>query len=154
MCLRCCVSGSGDDNVSFYLLFFCERVGVWGFPAGGLLVRVAGTLSDGGLFFRSPVSWLATADFFFLFHFAKVTADIRSTKSIRLGFQALALAANPKLGVPWRCGRWILLGLGIGLWPTGPRMMAATLRKKMEVACCNFPFFRVLSVKWGCTVLI
>ena len=28
----------GDGSVSIYLLFFCERVGVWGFPAGGLLV--------------------------------------------------------------------------------------------------------------------
>lgn len=136
----------GDGSVSVYLLFFCERVGVWSIPEGGLLVRVAGTLSDGGLFFRSLVSWLAMADFFFLFYFAKVTADIHSAELIRLGFRALALAAIPKLGVPWRGGRRILLGLGVCLLQTGPRTMAAVLWK-MEVVCCNFPFFRVLSIK-------
>ena len=66
-CLRCCVSGSGDDNVSFYLLFFCERVGAPDILVGVWLVLAAGILGGGGLFFRSPVLLLATADLLLLF---------------------------------------------------------------------------------------
>ena len=66
-CLRCCVSGSGDDNVSFYLLFFCERVGAPDILVGVWLVLAVGILGGGGLFFRSPVLLLATADLLLLF---------------------------------------------------------------------------------------
>ena len=105
-CLRCFFAG--DDNVSLYLLVFCERVGAPVTPLGVWLVSVAGFPGGGGLLFRSSVIWLATADFFFLPLSVKVTADTRSSDLIRLAeFWAMSLAAFPRLGVPCREGRWI-----------------------------------------------
>jgi hypothetical protein len=75
-------------------------VGVW-------LVLVAGFLGGGGLLLRSSVFQLTTADLFFLSLFVKVTADILSSESIRLVvFWAMAVAALPMFGVPWRAGSW------------------------------------------------
>ena len=94
--------------MSLYLLVFCERVGAPVTPLGVRLVPVAGFLGGGGLFFWSPVLWLATADFFFLPLSVKVTADTRSSNLIRLvEFWAMSHAALPMLGVPCREGRWI-----------------------------------------------
>ena len=53
--------------MSFYLLFFCERVGAPDILVGVWLVLAAGILGGGGLFFRSPVLLLATADLLLLF---------------------------------------------------------------------------------------
>jgi len=112
-CLRCFFSGSGDDSVSLYLLVFCERVGAPVTPLGVRLVPVAGFLGGGGLFFRSPVLWLAKADFFFLPLSVKVTADTRSSDLIRLAeFWAMSLAALPRLGVSCREGG----GSGLMRW--------------------------------------
>ena len=118
-CLRCFFAG--DDSVSLYLLVFCERVGAPVTPLGVWLVPVAGFLGGGGLLFRSPVLWPATADFFFLPLSVKVTADTCSSDLIRLAeFWAMSLAALPRLGVPCREGG------GSGLmwwwqWRTGDR---------------------------------
>ena len=74
----CCFDGAcvplvyGQDSVSVFLLFLCERVGVCSIPMGGWLVWVAGLLGDAGLLFRSLAFWLATAELVFLFCFVKV----------------------------------------------------------------------------------
>lgn len=76
------------------LSFACERVDV--------------VILVGMWLFRSPVFRSAAADFFFLSLSVKVTADVLSSKSIRLVvFWAMVVAACPMLGVPRRAGRWI-----------------------------------------------
>ena len=75
---------------------------------GAWFVWAAESFSDGRLFFRSSVVRPAMADLLFLSYHVKVTADRRSAQSMRLvEYQALALEALPRFGVPWRHGRRI-----------------------------------------------
>ena len=75
---------------------------------GAWFVWAAESFSDGRLFFRSSVVRPAMTGLLFLSYHVKVTDDRRSAESMRLvEYRALALAALPRFGVPWRHGRRI-----------------------------------------------
>jgi len=99
-CLRCCVSGSGDDNVSFYLLFFCDRVGAPDILVGVWLVLAAGILGGGGLFFRSPVLLLARQISCCSSSLSTMMADVLGRPFTRLR----CLAVSPPLRSPPQAG--------------------------------------------------
>jgi len=92
------------------------------------------------------------ADLLFLFQLVKVMAEDRSVESMCLEVrQALDLAALPKrFGVPWRDGRWIFFDLGAYLRQRRSELRTtASMPWSLEVARCNFLFFRVLYAKLG-----
>ena len=112
------------------------------------LVPVAGFLGGGGLFFRSPVLWLATADFFFLPLSVKVTADTRSSDLIRLAeFWAMSLAVLLRFGVPCQVGRWIWTDAVVVTTNWRPEMRKMTMRP--EDSFVIFLFFGGQFVKGG-----
>ena len=99
---------AGDVGVSSFPFFLGKRVGTWDIPVGARFVWAAESFSDGRLFFRSSVVRPAMADLLFLSYHVRLTADRRSAESMRLvKYRALALAALPRFGVPWRHGRRI-----------------------------------------------
>ena len=133
---------SGGDSVRFFLLLFCERVGVYVVPVGGLLVRAAVVLGSGGLVSRPLVSMPAVADSSSSPSVDDAAADVLSTKSMRHGVvMALAVAAIPEFGVLHRDGRWIVPCCGCRFRRPEARMTARRAWK-LGVLFGNFQLFQ------------
>ena len=113
---------------------------------GAWFVWVAELFSDGRLFFRSSVVGPAMADLLFLSYLVKVMADRRSAESMRLvEYRALALAALPRFGVPWRHGRRI--------WKLQVVKMANEMSERSRKMNSSFRGFFIIFLFFGVSFL-